>query len=54
MGWFQDGPRKLYIGLPQDAAEAVGNLYRQNKIGVECAPEFTANVVVGIYPLFRG
>src|SRR5581483_6744476 len=53
MSAFQENGQRVYIGLPQDMADAVANLRRQNKIGLEVAPEFSASVVVGIYPIFR-
>jgi hypothetical protein len=54
MSTIQDNGHKVYIGLPQDLAEVVANLRRQNKIGLETAPEFSASVVVGIYPMYGG
>src|SRR5581483_9503804 len=42
MATIQDDGRKVYIGLPQDIAEVVANLRRQQKIGLECSADFTA------------
>ena len=53
MSTIQDDGTKVFVGLPQDLADAVATLRRQNKIGLEVAPEFSAPVVVGIYPLFH-
>jgi len=53
MSTIQDDGRQVYVGLPQDLADVVATLRRQNKIGLETAPEFSAPVVVGIYPLFH-
>jgi len=53
MGTIQDDDQKLYIGLPQEVADVVANLRRQQKIGLECSVDFKAPVVIGIYPLYR-
>jgi hypothetical protein len=53
MGTIQDDGHKLYIGVPQDVADVVANLRRQQKIGIECSVDFTMPVVIGIYPLNR-
>lgn len=53
MATFEDDGRKVYIGLPQDVADVVANLRRQQKIGLECSADFTASVVIGIYPLYH-
>jgi len=53
MGTIQDNGQRMYVGLPQDVADVVANLRRQNKIGLETAPEFSASVVVGVFPIFR-
>jgi hypothetical protein len=53
MSTIQDDGQKVFVGLPQDLADVVATLRRQNKIGLEVAPEFSAPVVVGIYPLFH-
>jgi hypothetical protein len=47
-----DGHR-MYVGLPRDVADAVANLKRQDKIGIECSPDFGFDVVVGLYPMRR-
>lgn len=44
---------KVYIGLPQDVADVVANLHRQQKIGWECSADFTVPVVIGIFPLYH-
>ncbi len=44
---------KLFIGLPQDAADVVANLTRQQKIGLESSPDFNSKIVIGLYPLRR-
>jgi hypothetical protein len=53
MGTIQDNGQKVYIGLPQDVADVVANLRRQQKIGLECSVDFTMPVVIGVYPLNR-
>lgn len=53
MGTIQDNGHKVYIGLPQDVADVVANLRRQQKIGIECSVDFTTPVVIGVYPLNR-
>jgi hypothetical protein len=53
MGTIQEDGQKLYIGVPQDVADVVATLRRQQKIGFECSADFTAQVVIGVYPLFR-
>ncbi len=52
MGVIQDDGQKLYIGLPQEVADMVANLRRQQKIGIECSADFEASVVIGVYPLY--
>ncbi len=52
MGTIEDDNQKLYIGLPQDVADVVANLRRQQKIGIECSADYEASVVIGIYPLY--
>ncbi len=51
MGVVQDEGQTMYVGLPQDVADVVTNLRRQQKIGLECSADFTMPVIVGIYPL---
>jgi len=53
MGTIHDEDKKLYVGLPQDVADVVANLRRQQKIGIECSADFSTPVVIGIYPLHR-
>ena len=53
MATIQDDGGKIYIGLPQDVADVVANLRRQQKIGLECSVDFNTPVVIGVYPLFR-
>lgn len=53
MGTIQDNGHLIYIGLPQDVADVVANLRRQQKIGLECSADFTTSVVIGVYPLNR-
>jgi len=52
MGTIQDDGQRLYVGLPQDVADVVATLRRQQKIGIECSADFTTPVVIGIYPLY--
>lgn len=54
MSAIEDEKQKVYIGLPQDVADVVANLRRQQKIGLECSADFTVPVVIGVYPLYRG
>jgi len=53
MATIQDDGGKMYIGLPQDVADVVANLRRQQKIGLECSVDFSTPIVIGVYPLFR-
>ncbi|HEX6512637.1 MAG TPA: hypothetical protein VF157_10085 [Chloroflexota bacterium] len=53
VGTIQEDGQKIYIGLPQEVADVVANLRRQNKIGLECSVDFTTPVVIGVYPLNR-
>ncbi|HUZ78394.1 MAG TPA: hypothetical protein VMV93_12525 [Chloroflexota bacterium] len=53
MSTIVDGADTLYVGLPEDAASAVATLRRQQKIGIECSPDFSTHVVIGLYPLKR-
>ena len=53
MATIQDDGARVYIGLPQDVADVVGNLRRQQKIGLECSVDFSTPVVIGVYPLNR-
>lgn len=53
MATIRDNGTMVYIGLPQEVADVVANLRRQQKIGLECSADFTAPVVIGIYPLFH-
>lgn len=53
MATIQDDGQKVYIGLPQDVADVVANLRRQQKIGLECSADFTVPVVIGIYPMYH-
>jgi hypothetical protein len=53
MATIEDGGHNVYIGLPQDVADVVANLRRQQKIGLECSADFTVPVVIGVYPLYH-
>ena len=39
-----------YIGLPQDAADVVGQLWHEGRVGLDLNPNIKARVVQGIYP----
>lgn len=51
MGTIDDENKRMYIGLPQDVADVVATLRRQQKIGIECSVDFSMPVVIGVYPL---
>jgi hypothetical protein len=40
-----------YIGLPQDAAELIGQLCREGRIALDLNPNVKARVVQGVYPV---
>jgi hypothetical protein len=39
-----------YIGLPQDAADIVGQLWQEGRIALDLNPNVKARVVQGVYP----
>lgn len=40
---------RVYVGLPSDAARALGDLVRENRIGLELRPGLLARVALGAY-----
>jgi hypothetical protein len=40
---------RIYVGLPSDAARALGDLVRENRVGLELRPGLLARVAVGVY-----
>ena len=45
----EQGP--LHVGLPRQAAEAILDLKRKNKIGIEYDTHIAMRVAIGVYPL---
>ncbi len=50
---LEDEQGKLYVGLPQQHAEALEELRQQGKIGYELAVDFHARVLIGAYVLYK-
>lgn len=50
---IEDGGGKLYVGLPEHAAQALEELRQQGKIGYEVSVDFHARVLVGAYVIYR-
>jgi hypothetical protein len=50
---LQDEQGKLYVGLPQQAAQALEELRQQGKIGYELSVEFHPRVLIGAYVLMK-
>ena len=48
----EQGP--LYIGLPDQAAQALEELRQSGKIGYELAVDFNARVLMGAYVIYGG
>lgn len=40
---------RIYVGLPSDAARALGDLVRENRVGLELRPGLLARVALGAY-----
>ncbi len=40
---------RVYVGLPSDAARALGDLVRENRVGLELRPGLLARVALGAY-----
>lgn len=49
---LSDEHGKLYVGLPEQAAQALEDLRRNGKIGYELAVDFNARVLVGAYAVY--
>mgnify|MGYP005828488717 CR=1 FL=1 len=49
---LQDEQGKLYVGLPEQAAQALEDLRQNGKIGYELAVDFNARVLVGAYAVY--
>lgn len=50
---LEDEQGKLYVGLPQHAAQALEELRRAGKIGYEVSVDFHARVLIGAYVIYR-
>lgn len=50
---LEDEQGKLYVGLPQPAAQALEELRQQGKIGYEVSVDFNARVLIGVYAILR-
>lgn len=50
---LEDEQGKLYVGLPQHAAQALEDLRQAGKIGYEVSVDFHARVLIGAYVIFR-
>jgi hypothetical protein len=40
---------RIYVGLPSDAARALGDLVREGRVGLELRPGLLARVAIGVY-----
>ncbi len=49
---LEDEGGKLYVGLPEHAAQALEDLRRNGKIGYELAVDFNARVLMGAYAIY--
>lgn len=49
---LRDEQGKLYVGLPEQAAQALEDLHQNGKIGYELAVDFNARVLVGAYVVY--
>ncbi|HEX2923960.1 MAG TPA: hypothetical protein VHS28_08035 [Chloroflexota bacterium] len=50
---LEDEQGKLYVGLPQQAAQALEELRQQGKIGYELSVDFHPRVLIGAYVLLK-
>ena len=50
---LEDEQGKLYVGLPQHAAQALEELRQAGKIGYEVSVDFHARVLIGAYVVLR-
>ncbi len=50
---LEDDQGKLYVGLPQHAAQALEELRQAGKIGYEVSVDFHARVLIGAYVVLR-
>ncbi len=49
---LHDDHGNLYVGLPEQAAQALEDLRQNGKIGYELAVDFNARVLVGAYVIY--
>ncbi len=50
---LRDGQGKVYVGLPEPAAQALEELHQQGKIGYELSVDYHARVVIGAYVVYK-
>jgi hypothetical protein len=49
---LRDEHGKLYVGLPEQAAQAMEDLRQSGKIGYELAVDFHARILMGVYVVY--
>lgn len=49
---LHDDEGLVHIGLPESVAQAIVDLKRKGKIGLEYAPEYDIRIVIGVFPSY--
>jgi len=49
---LHDDAGNLYVGLPEQAAQALEDLRQSGKIGYELAVDFNARILIGAYAVY--